>query len=56
MKNYLVKKGVAADRITAKGYGETMPMADNSTKEGRAANRRVEVRYTIREEKKVRAQ
>lgn len=56
VKAYLVKKGVAADRITAKGYGETMPVADNKTKEGRAANRRVEVRYTIREEKKVRVQ
>ncbi|MDP2694132.1 MAG: OmpA family protein [Gallionella sp.] len=56
VKAHLVKKGVAADRIIAKGYGETMPVADNSTKEGRAANRRVEVRYTIREEKKVRVQ
>lgn len=56
VKAYLVKKGVAAERITAKGYGKTMPMADNKTKEGRAANRRVEVRYTIREERKVRVQ
>ncbi|HEU0219766.1 MAG TPA: OmpA family protein [Gallionella sp.] len=56
VKAYLVKKGIAAGRITAKGYGKTMPMADNKTKEGRAANRRVEVRYTIREEKKVRIQ
>jgi OOP family OmpA-OmpF porin len=56
VKAYLVKKGVAADRISAKGYGETMPVADNKTKEGRATNRRVEVRYTIREEKKVRVQ
>src|SRR5574340_72593 len=56
VKAHLVKKGVAAERITAKGYGKTMPMADNKTKEGRAANRRVEVRYTIREEKKVRVQ
>lgn len=56
VKAYLVKKGVGADRIAAKGYGETMPVADNKTKAGRAANRRVEVRYTIREEKKVRVE
>lgn len=56
VKAYLVKKGVAADRITATGHGETMPIADNNTAEGRAANRRVEVRYTVREEKRVRVQ
>jgi OOP family OmpA-OmpF porin len=39
----LIKKGVAADRITAKGYGEADPVASNSTKEGRAQNRRVEL-------------
>ena len=37
----LVKNGVSADRITAVGYGDTMPIADNATKEGRAQNRRV---------------
>ena len=56
VKAYLVKKGVAASRITAKGYGKGKPVADNKTKEGRATNRRVEVRYTIREEKRVRVQ
>ena len=54
VKAWLVKHGVAADRIVTAGFGETQPMADNKTKEGRAANRRVEVRYVIREEKKVR--
>jgi outer membrane protein OmpA-like peptidoglycan-associated protein len=39
--NELVKNGVAADRITAKGYGDTMPIADNKTAAGRAQNRRV---------------
>lgn len=38
---YIVKQGVAADRLTAKGFGETRPVADNSTEEGRLKNRRV---------------
>lgn len=54
VKAYLVKKGVAADRISTKGVGSANPVGDNKTKEGRAANRRVEVTSTVREEKKVR--
>ncbi|MFZ5572067.1 MAG: OmpA family protein [Thermodesulfobacteriota bacterium] len=42
VKEYLIGKGVPADRITAKGYGLTMPVASNDTEDGRAANRRVE--------------
>jgi outer membrane protein OmpA-like peptidoglycan-associated protein len=34
--------GIAADRLTAKGYGATKPIGDNSTAEGKANNRRVE--------------
>jgi OOP family OmpA-OmpF porin len=41
--NYLVMRGISADRIRAKGYGKTKPVASNSTPEGRAKNRRVEV-------------
>ncbi len=39
----LVKAGVAAERLTAKGYGEASPVADNATEEGRFKNRRVEL-------------
>ncbi|WP_434782662.1 OmpA family protein [Ferrovum myxofaciens] len=54
VKAYLVKHGVAADRIHTKGYGMANPVASNKTAEGRAQNRHVEVHYTVREEKKVR--
>jgi len=40
--NYLISKGVAAARMTAKGYGSAKPIADNKTEEGRQQNRRTE--------------
>ncbi len=43
VRNYLVSKGVSADRLTARGYGESRPVASNATREGRAQNRRVEL-------------
>ena len=43
VKNFLVESGVDAGIIDVSGKGETMPIADNSTREGRAQNRRVEI-------------
>ena len=42
VKGWLVQKGIAADRVTAKGYGPEKPVADNKTAEGRQKNRRIE--------------
>jgi outer membrane protein OmpA-like peptidoglycan-associated protein len=44
IRNYLLKKGIRAARVVAKGYGATQPVADNTTEEGRQLNRRTEVR------------
>jgi OmpA-OmpF porin, OOP family len=46
VREQLIKMGVDASRLTAKGYGETKPIADNTTPDGKANNRRVEfVKY-----------
>ena len=44
VRDFVVAKGIDGARITAKGYGETVPVATNDTEEGRAANRRTEVK------------
>lgn len=41
--DYFVSKGIDADRLSTKGYGETRPAFSNKTREGRAKNRRVEL-------------
>jgi outer membrane protein OmpA-like peptidoglycan-associated protein len=42
VRNYLINQGIQSDRLTANGYGPENPMTSNSTKEGRAKNRRIE--------------
>ncbi|MFT5723118.1 MAG: outer membrane protein OmpA-like peptidoglycan-associated protein [Bacteroidia bacterium] len=42
--NYLVSKGIAAERLTFKGYGSSQPVATNETTEGRTQNRRTEIK------------
>jgi outer membrane protein OmpA-like peptidoglycan-associated protein len=48
--NYLITKGIPTTRITAVGFGETMPVASNDTSEGRQQNRRVEIEIKPRPE------
>ena len=43
VRDYLVSQGLAADTVTAQGFGKTSPVADNSTAAGRQKNRRVEI-------------
>ena len=47
VKNYLVSRGVASNRIMTYGYGETRPIASNATEEGRSQNRRVEIKLNV---------
>ena len=44
VKAYLVNSGVSGDNLTIKGYGDKVPLADNSTEDGRVKNRRVEIK------------
>jgi len=44
VRDYLVSKGVDGGRLTTAGFGESQPVADNATAEGRALNRRVELK------------
>ena len=44
VRDYLVQRGANAANLTARGFGESRPIADNATREGRAQNRRVTLR------------
>lgn len=46
VKNIILAQGVAADRLTTIGFGESSPIADNNTDYGRQQNRRVEIKVT----------
>lgn len=43
VKNYLVSKGVNTEHVTATGYGESQPISENKSEQGRSKNRRVEL-------------
>jgi outer membrane protein OmpA-like peptidoglycan-associated protein/Tol biopolymer transport system component len=43
VSNYLVSQGIAADRLTSKGYGDAKPIASNDTEQGKSLNRRTEI-------------
>jgi outer membrane protein OmpA-like peptidoglycan-associated protein len=43
VESFLIREGIAEGRLKSVGYGNENPVADNSTAEGRAANRRVEL-------------
>jgi outer membrane protein OmpA-like peptidoglycan-associated protein/opacity protein-like surface antigen len=47
VRDYLVSKGVPADKVTSVGFGKTRPIASNDTPEGRAQNRRVEFIFQV---------
>lgn len=43
VRDWLIGQGIAAARLQTQGFGETMPVSDNATPQGRALNRRVEI-------------
>ncbi|MDH3363660.1 MAG: OmpA family protein, partial [Gammaproteobacteria bacterium] len=48
VRDYLAANGIAEDRLTVRGYGESQPIADNTTRAGKAQNRRVVLRVIER--------
>ncbi|MDF1547573.1 MAG: OmpA family protein [Bacteroidales bacterium] len=56
VSRYLSSTGIASNRMTIKGYGETVPKYDNKTSDGRSENRRVEFLITANEKMKAEAE
>jgi outer membrane protein OmpA-like peptidoglycan-associated protein len=56
VRNYLVTLNVSAARLNALGFGETMPVASNSSADGRTQNRRVELQIAANEELRARSE
>ena len=52
VRDYLISQGIAANKIWAIGKGETAPVADNKTRAGRQANRRVEIKVQVKRQVK----
>ncbi|MGB5305611.1 MAG: OmpA family protein [Gammaproteobacteria bacterium] len=52
VRDYLASKGIASSLMTVSGMGETSPVADNSTRAGRAQNRRVDVSIGVKQQKR----
>ena len=55
VSSYLVSRGVQSARMGTRGFGETQPIASNATEEGKAANRRVEIKISPGTEADVRS-
>jgi outer membrane protein OmpA-like peptidoglycan-associated protein len=53
--NYLAMQGVSAARVRSQGFGETLPVADNATDDGRRKNRRVEIKIVPISQEQVQA-
>ncbi|HUR42285.1 MAG TPA: OmpA family protein [Verrucomicrobiae bacterium] len=49
VRDYLIRQGIAPKRLESQGFGESQPIADNETEEGRAQNRRVDLRIRARQ-------
>lgn len=49
VRDYMIRRGIKAERLTARGYGSSVPKADNDTEAGRKQNRRIELVVTSEE-------